>query len=243
MPPLSIAVVIAAVVAALSPASHGQGMASPPSSGLDCSKLASMPNPPISVAACEQMVRMQAEMMTALNTPGGERPGDDKLTCAQSIEEMKATRAAGVSPATASENKAAAEDMKTTMERAQAEAAALAAAQTARSAAAAAVPGNVAGQAAAPRILLPDGPRRIELRQTPVLGQSVDHRRPEIVATLTLRLRDQVRKRFGVSLEFVHVGPHNPIARRRDLTLHLILMRARHIRVERPDHHRIKANA
>jgi hypothetical protein len=149
MPPLSIAVVIAAVVAALSPASHGQGMASPPASGLDCSKLASMANPPISVAACEQMVRVQAEMMTALNTPGGERPGDDKLTCAQIIEEMKTTRATGVSQANASEGKAAAEDLKATMARAQAEAAALSAAQSARSAAAAAVPGNVAGHAAA----------------------------------------------------------------------------------------------
>jgi hypothetical protein len=124
-------------------------MASPPPLGLDCSKLASMPNPPISVAACEQMVRVQAEMMSALNTPRGERPGDDELTCPRISEEMKATRAAGVSQANASEGKAAAEDMKATMERAQAEAAALAAAQTARSAAAAAVPGNVAGQAAA----------------------------------------------------------------------------------------------
>jgi len=147
MRPLS-AIFVAALLGAFTALSNAQGMQSP-SSGLDCSKLANMPNPPMSVATCEQMVRMQADMMNALDTPGGERPGDDKLTCAQIVEEMKATRAAGVSQANAAEGKAASEDMKAAMQRAQAEAAALSAAQSARSAAAAAVPGNAAGNAAA----------------------------------------------------------------------------------------------
>ena len=149
MKPFAIAIVVAACFGAFAPSSHAQGMQSLPASGVDCSKLANMPNPPMSVATCEQMVKMQADMMGALNAPGGERPGDDKLTCAQIIEEMKTTRATGVSQANAAEGKAAAEELKAAMARAQAEAAALAAAQTARSAAAAAVPGNVAGHAAA----------------------------------------------------------------------------------------------
>jgi len=108
-----------------------------------------MSNPPMSVATCEQMLKMQAEMMGAINAPGGERPGDDQLTCAQIVEEMKATRAAGVSQGNASEGAAAAEDLKAKMQRAQAEAAALSATQGARSAGAAVVPGNAPGQAAA----------------------------------------------------------------------------------------------
>ena len=141
------AVVVAVSLAAMVSASRGQGLQASPAP--DCSRLASMPNPPMSVATCEQMVKMQADMMGALNTPGGERPGDDKLTCAQIIEEMKSTRATGVSQANAAEGKAASEDLKAAMQRTQAEAAALSAAQSARSAAAAAVPSNAAGQAAA----------------------------------------------------------------------------------------------
>ena len=146
---LPIAIVVLALVAAMPPSSQGQGPQSAPASSSDCSKLADMPNPPMSVATCEQMVKMQADMMGALNTPGGERSGDDKLTCAQIVEEMKATRAAGVSQAHAAQGKAASDEMKAAMQGTQSEAAALAAAQTARSAAAATVPGNAAGQAAA----------------------------------------------------------------------------------------------
>ena len=147
MKPRSTAMVIAAF-AALAPVAHGQGMQSE-GPAPDCAMLASMPNPPMSVAACEQMLKMQADLMSAMNAPGGERPGDDKLGCAQIFEEMKTTRAAGVSQANAAEGTAASEDMKATMQRAQAEATALMAAQTARSAAAAVVPGNVAAHAAA----------------------------------------------------------------------------------------------
>jgi hypothetical protein len=138
--------VVAALIAAPSPHALAQRM-SPPASGMDCKMLAAMPNPPMSVESCGQMMKTQTALRGAMNMPGGERPGDDTLTCAQIIEEMKTTGATGVSQANAAEGKAAAEDMKAAMQRAQAEAAALAATQTARTAASAAIPGNAAGGA------------------------------------------------------------------------------------------------
>lgn len=139
--------VAAVLCAALAPIAQAQRTQMPSPSGMDCKALAGIPNAPMTVESCEQMMKTQMDLMSALNTPGGERPGDEQMSCAQIIEEMKTTKASGVSPGNAAEGKAAAEDLKGAMQRAQAEAAALAAVQTARNMAAAAVPGNAPGQA------------------------------------------------------------------------------------------------
>lgn len=124
-----------------------QGM--PPPGALDCKMLAGIPNAPMTVEGCERMMASHMELMSALATPGGERPGDDALTCAQIVDEMKTLEVTGVSAANAAEGKAASESVMAIVQRAQAEGMALGAAGTARTAAAAAVPGNVAGGAAA----------------------------------------------------------------------------------------------
>lgn len=130
---------IALVGTALSIATAPLAVAQPAgASGMDCKMLARMPNAPMTVEQCERQMAIQAEMTGAMNAPGGERPGDDKLTCAQIVEELKTMRVGGVSPANAVESKSAGEDLKASVERAQAEAAALSATQTARNAGAAA---------------------------------------------------------------------------------------------------------
>jgi hypothetical protein len=116
--------------------------------GMDCRMLAAMPNAPMTVEACERQFAAYAQLMSALDTPGGERPGDERMTCATIADELKAMKVAGVSPANAAEGKAAGEDMMAVLKRAQAQAMGLAASQTARTAATAAVPG-VGGAAAA----------------------------------------------------------------------------------------------
>ena len=135
------------IVAACSPAA-AQPMASTPD-GFDCRMLASIPNAPMSVETCERRMAAHAQMMSALATPGGERPGDERMTCEQVAAEMKTMKVSGVSASTSAQGSAAASDVMSNMQRAQAEAMGMMAGQTARSAAAAMVPGNMAGHAAA----------------------------------------------------------------------------------------------
>lgn len=116
---------------------------------LDCRMLAGIPNAPMTVETCERRMAAQAEMMTAMETPGGERAGDDRMTCEAIVAELKTINVSGVSATNAAEGAAAAGDVMAIMQRAQAEAMGTMAIQTARSAAAAAIPGNVAGHAAA----------------------------------------------------------------------------------------------
>ena len=143
---------VVALCSAFVPFAQAQSVPTAVPSGMDCKVLATMPNPPMSVESCEQMMRSHMEMMSALNTPGGERPGDAGMTCPQIIEEMKTMKVVGVSQGSAAEGKVAADNVKAIMQRAQAEAAGMAASQTARNAAAAAastVGGNAVGGAVA----------------------------------------------------------------------------------------------
>lgn len=136
----------ACLLTALAPAAAQQGVTP---GALDCRMLASIPNAPMTVETCERRMAAHAEMMTALEAPGGERPGDDRLSCDAIIAELKTMNVSGVSATTAAEGRAAGEDVMAIMRRAQGEAMGMMAMQTARSAAAAAIPGNVAGHAAA----------------------------------------------------------------------------------------------
>ena len=109
--------------------------------GMDCKALAAMPNAPMSVEACERQFGAYMQLMSAYETPGGERPGDERMTCANIGDEVKTMKFTGVSSANAAEGKAAGEDLMTALRRAQAQAMGLAAAQTGRTAATAALPG------------------------------------------------------------------------------------------------------
>jgi hypothetical protein len=121
----------------------------PPPGAFDCRMLAGMPHAPMSVETCERRMAVHLEMMSALDTPGGERPGDERMSCDAILAELKTMNVSGVSAANAAEGKAASENVMAIMQRAQMEAMGMMGAQTARSAAAAAVPGNAAGHAAA----------------------------------------------------------------------------------------------
>jgi hypothetical protein len=116
---------------------------------VDCQMLARMPNAPMSVQACQQRMAAHADMMGALQTPGGERAGDERMNCEAISAEMKSMKVTGVSAANAAAGEAAGRDLQAAYNRAMAEGAAMMGAQTARSAAAAAMPGNAAGHAAA----------------------------------------------------------------------------------------------
>ena len=131
----------------LSSLTNAQQVASP--GALDCRMLAGIPNAPMTVETCERRMAAHVDMMSALETPGGERPGDDRMTCDAIVTEMKTMNVSGVSASNAAEGKAGAENLMAIMQRAQAEAMGMMATQTARTAATAPIPGNAAGQTAA----------------------------------------------------------------------------------------------
>ena len=146
-----IACVLALAPAAVSLAKDPAGRAPPDRRGddLDCSMLKRQPMPTMSVEDCEAMKASQAALSGAVATPGGERPGDEAMTCEQIIDEMRSSNFAGVSVDTANESKAAGEELQSTYERRNEMAQAMAARQTAATAAASLGPNAVQGAVAA----------------------------------------------------------------------------------------------
>jgi hypothetical protein len=59
------------------------------SGSMDCAKLASMPNAPMSVEACEKLQGTQQAYTQAASDPAAQRTGDDQLSCAQITAELK----------------------------------------------------------------------------------------------------------------------------------------------------------
>lgn len=112
---------------------------------MDCTMLARMPNPPMSVAACQARKAAQANLDTAVDTPGGERPGDAAMSCTQVIAEMQSMQFAGVSEGTAHEGMAAGQQLRDAYQGGQARAGAMAARQTAETMAVGAMPNAVQG--------------------------------------------------------------------------------------------------
>jgi hypothetical protein len=56
---------------------------------MDCAKLASMPNAPMSVDACEKLQGTQQAYNQAASDPAAQRPGDEQMSCAQITAELK----------------------------------------------------------------------------------------------------------------------------------------------------------
>lgn len=131
------------------PAHQSQMAPSPPMDTIDCRMLARMPNAPMTLETCEQRMGVQFELMNALETPGGERRGDEAMTCDAIAAEIRTLNVSGVSAENAAAGEAAGQNVIAIMNRAMGEAAGMMTTQTARSAAAATVPGNVAGNTAA----------------------------------------------------------------------------------------------
>jgi len=59
------------------------------SGGMDCAKLASMPNAPMSLEACEKLQATQQAYNQAASDPSAQRPGDEQMTCGQITAELK----------------------------------------------------------------------------------------------------------------------------------------------------------
>ena len=111
---------------------------------IDCQAMAAQSQGRMTVAQCEQQFGGYAAMIDAMNQPGGERPGDERMSCDQIAAELRAQPGTGVSRENAAEGVAAAEDYKARMARLQAEAGAASAAQAGVTAA-----GSMAGNAGA----------------------------------------------------------------------------------------------
>ena len=87
----------------------------------DCDQLARMPNPPMTPEACRNMVRSARAMEEAMATPGGERDGDEAMTCAEIEAEMRTLRGVGIAPETAAEAEDSARDLKDKVDDARSE--------------------------------------------------------------------------------------------------------------------------
>jgi hypothetical protein len=57
--------------------------------GMDCAKLASMPNAPMSLESCEKLQGTQQAYSQAASDPSAQRPGDEQMSCAQITAELK----------------------------------------------------------------------------------------------------------------------------------------------------------
>lgn len=108
----------------------------PGAQAVDCDMLARMPNAPMSVEACRQMVGVMDPSSSSTST--GARPGDDKMSCEDIAAEMRTVKGVGLTEEQRKENAAAASEYQSTLARQQAEAGALGVEATAATQAAAA---------------------------------------------------------------------------------------------------------
>ena len=109
-------------------------------SQIDCRALAARPgDAAMSLERCQAQTAGMPELMQSMNQPGGERPGDDAMSCEQVIAELKAVSVPGVSQEHAAESLAAGRQLQTTYDEQMVKGQTLAAAQTARNAAAAGI--------------------------------------------------------------------------------------------------------
>lgn len=112
---------------------------------MDCSALARQPNPTLTVDECERRKASYGALDTAVHAPGGERPGDEAMTCTQAIAEMQSMHFVGVTADTARESVAAGSQLQAAYGASQAAAGAMAARHTAETMAAATMPNAVQG--------------------------------------------------------------------------------------------------
>lgn len=157
MPRTLLAAASAALIASGGAAAPGQ--AAPPGTpgggpqgagAFDCARLAGMPNAPMSVEACRQMMGPAADIQGAMDDPAARRPGDEAMTCDQIKAEYMAQGPTPVDRGHLAAAQSAARNFQAKSAQVQAEGTALAAEQTATNMAAGAaglVPG--VGQAAA----------------------------------------------------------------------------------------------
>lgn len=64
-----------------------------------CDQLAGMPNAPMTVESCKEMMGMAAGLEAAANDPRARRPGDEAMSCNQIFAELKTMAGVGISEA------------------------------------------------------------------------------------------------------------------------------------------------
>ncbi len=111
---------------------------------MDCAGLAAQKHATLSVEACERKKAALLSLQDASATPGGERPGDEAMTCTQLIAELQ-SMGPGIDPALGEKARIAGEAVRETYDRQNAAAKAMAARQAAESIAAMAGPNIVQG--------------------------------------------------------------------------------------------------
>ena len=150
MDPLHRPLLIAIAASLISASALAADPAAAPA--IDCKALTSRPGAPMTFEQCQAQIAGHADLMQAMNQPGGERPGDEALSCEQITVELRQVSVAGVSRENRIESAAAGKQLQDAHNAQIAKAGALAAAQTTRSAGAAGVDlvtgTNVAGGAA-----------------------------------------------------------------------------------------------
>ncbi|MBN8480812.1 MAG: hypothetical protein J0L88_04385 [Xanthomonadales bacterium] len=99
----------------------------------------------MSVETCKARMAAQRDLSTAMDDPAGVRAGDEAMTCTAIIAEMQSIGFQGIDQATAEAARRAGEGLRTTYDRAHADAAELAARQSAAAAAAMLAPQPVQG--------------------------------------------------------------------------------------------------
>ncbi|HEY2357517.1 MAG TPA: hypothetical protein VGH86_08705 [Phenylobacterium sp.] len=128
---------------------HSQPQTPPGAQGVDCAKIASMPNAPMTLEACLKMTNSATSMQRSMNDPAGMRPGDEAMTCDQIKAELMTSGGIQMNRGHVAQAQSAATDFQTKQAQVQRESQALVAEETATNAAASAA-GNVpfAGKAA-----------------------------------------------------------------------------------------------
>jgi hypothetical protein len=112
---------------------------------VDCEVLAKQPSPAMTVEACRAQQAAYGGLGQAVNTPGGERPGDESMSCAHNIAEMKSSHFAGVSAETAQAGVVAGQQLQDTYQRRMAKAGTMGARHMSESMAVAGAPNAVQG--------------------------------------------------------------------------------------------------
>jgi hypothetical protein len=97
----------------------------------DCNQLASMPNAPMSVENCKQMMGAAQAYTNSATDPSAARPGDEAMSCDAIVAEMRTMRDVGLSDGAREENATAAKNYQATIAKQQAEINAYGAAATA----------------------------------------------------------------------------------------------------------------
>jgi len=127
----------------------GEAAASPDPSQMDCGRMASMPNAPMSAESCEAMKAQMTGLQTNMNSGAGAKPGDEDMSCDQIRAELAAQKDfTGVSAQHRAEGTAAATEFQSKERQVRREATALQAEEAATTAAASAA-GMLPGGAAA----------------------------------------------------------------------------------------------